>query len=84
MANGILVVPEEKELIKVDEEGMKYPIDTPTAIAIKIHSVKYLSKKLNFLRSFAGAQLFADIIIRYCFVLFSHDNSTYRTYMTEL
>jgi hypothetical protein len=35
-----LVVPLEKELIKLPLEGMKYPIATPTAIARKIHSVK--------------------------------------------
>jgi hypothetical protein len=29
MANGILVVPEEKELIKRDEFGIKYPKLTP-------------------------------------------------------
>lgn len=36
---------------------------TPMAIAINIHSVKYLSKKLNFFLSGAGAQLFADILL---------------------
>ena len=60
-AKGMLVVPEEKEFMKVDDEGKKYPIATPTPIARKIHRVRYLSKKLNFFRSFAGAQLFADI-----------------------
>jgi hypothetical protein len=63
MANGIFVVPDEKEFINPDDDGMKYPIETPTAIAKNIHRVKYLSKKLNFFLSFAGAQLFADIII---------------------
>jgi hypothetical protein len=46
-----------------EEDGKKYPTDTPMPIAKKIHSVKYLSKKLNFFLSFAGAQFFADIII---------------------
>ena len=62
IAKGILVVPEENELIKEDDEGIKKPMATPTAIAINIQSVKYLSKKLNFFLSSAGAQLFADII----------------------
>ena len=61
IAKGILVVPEENELIKEDDEGIKKPMATPTAIAINIHSVKYLSKKLNFFLSSAGAQLFAVI-----------------------
>jgi hypothetical protein len=39
-----------------DEEGKKYPIDTPNTMARKIHKVKYLSKKLNFFLSFTGAQ----------------------------
>ncbi len=62
IASGILVVPDENELIKDDEEGTKYPMATPIAIAINIQSVKYLSKKLNFFLSCTGAQLFADII----------------------
>ena len=62
IAKGILVVPEENEFIKDDDDGIKNPMATPTAIAINIQSVKYLSKKLNFFRSSAGAQLFADII----------------------
>jgi len=62
IANGIFVVPEEKELMNMDDEGKKYPMETPMAIAKNIHSVKYLSKKFNFFLSFAGAQLFADII----------------------
>lgn len=61
IANGILVVPLEKEFINVDEDGIKYPMDTPNAIAKKIQSVKYLSRKLNFFLSFVGAQLFTDI-----------------------
>jgi hypothetical protein len=35
---------------------------TPVPIAKNIHTVKYLSKKLNRFRSLAGAQLFADIV----------------------
>ena len=61
IAKGIFVVPDENELIKDDDEGIKYPMSTPMAMAINIHSVKYLSKKLNFFLSSAGAQLFADI-----------------------
>lgn len=64
MAKGILVVPDEKELINADDAGKKYPIETPIDIAKNIHKVKYLSKKLNFFLSFAGAQLFAVIMIR--------------------
>jgi hypothetical protein len=45
IANGILVVPLENELIKSALEGIKYPIETPKAIAKNIHRVKYLSKK---------------------------------------
>jgi hypothetical protein len=47
MANGILVVPEEKELIKSDELGIKYPILTPISIAKNIHNVKNRSKNPN-------------------------------------
>lgn len=61
IASGILVVPLEKELINSEEEGMKYPIPTPMAMAIKIQSVRYLLINPIFLRSTAGAQLFADI-----------------------
>ena len=62
-ANGILVVPLEKELIKLLLEGMKCPTATPIAIARNIQSVKNLSKKLNFFLFTTGAQLFADILI---------------------
>jgi len=51
IAKGILVVPLEKELINPDEEGMKYPMATPMAIARNIHKVRYLSRKLNFFLS---------------------------------
>ncbi len=63
MANGIFVVPDEKEFINPDDDGKKYPIETRMPIAKNIHSVKYLSEKLNFFLSFAGVQLFDDIII---------------------
>ncbi len=63
IANGILVVPLEKELIKLLLEGMKSHNATPIAIARNIQSVKNLSKKLNFFLSTTGAQLFADILI---------------------
>jgi hypothetical protein len=62
MANGIFVVPEEKELIKFEDCGNKFPIATPTAMAKNIQSVKNLSKKPSFFRSLTGAQLFADIV----------------------
>lgn len=57
-AKGIFVVPEEKELINPEDEGIKYPIATPIAIARNIHKVRYLSKKLSFFLSCAGALLF--------------------------
>jgi hypothetical protein len=47
IANGILVVPEEKELIKLAEFGIKYPIPTPISMAKNIHNVKNLSKKFS-------------------------------------
>jgi len=62
MANGILVVPDEKELMNEEEEGIKYPMDTPDAIARNIHRVRYLSRKESFLRSAAGVQLLEDIV----------------------
>jgi hypothetical protein len=40
IANGIFVVPFEKELINVADEGIKKPIVTPIAMAKKIHKVK--------------------------------------------
>lgn len=57
----MFVVPAEKESINVGAEGMKYPIATPTAIARKIQSVRKRSRKERCFRSYAGAQLFADI-----------------------
>jgi hypothetical protein len=69
----MLVVPDENELMKPEDEGNKKPIATPTAIAKKIHNVRYLSRKLNFFRSLAGAQSVADIIFfisMYCHYLF--------------
>lgn len=63
MANGILVVPLEKELTRPDEDGIKKPIDTPIAIARKIQNVRYRSRSPSFLRSAAGAQIIADILI---------------------
>ena len=47
IAKGIFVVPEEKELIKSAELGIKYPIATPINIAKKIQSVKNRSKNPN-------------------------------------
>ena len=47
IAKGIFVVPVEKELIKLAELGIKYPILTPTNIAKKIQSVKNWSKNPN-------------------------------------
>ena len=54
---------EENEFIKLPELGNTLPIATPKSMAKKIHKVRYLSKKLNFFRSAAGAQLFAVIFI---------------------
>jgi hypothetical protein len=48
MANGILVVPLENELINCEESGKKYPMLIPTNIAIKIQSVKKRSRKFSF------------------------------------
>ena len=62
IANGIFVVPEENELMNVDEVGKRYPIATPMTMAKIIQSVKYLSKKLSFFLSMVGAQLFTVII----------------------
>ena len=49
MAIGMLVVPMLNELILLENDGIKYPIPTPKIIAMKIQSVRYLSRKLNFL-----------------------------------
>jgi hypothetical protein len=48
MAKGMLVVPLENELMNVDEEGNKYPMAIPIAMAIKIQSVKKRLRKLSF------------------------------------
>jgi len=40
IAKGILVVPEENELMNPEEDGKKYPMETPRPIAKKIQSVK--------------------------------------------
>jgi hypothetical protein len=60
-AKGMLVVPDENELMNVEDEGKKYPNATPIPIEKNIHKVKYRSKKVSRFRSFAGAQLSADI-----------------------
>jgi hypothetical protein len=57
---GMFVVPEENELIKSAVPGIKYPRATPIPIAIKIHKVRNLSRKLKCFRS-VGLQLLADI-----------------------
>jgi hypothetical protein len=62
IAKGMFVVPLEKELINIEEEGMKYPIATPIIIARNIHQVRFLSRKPRFFLSAAGAQLVADIV----------------------
>ena len=46
MANGILVVPVENELMNVDDDGKKYPIATPTAIAKKIQRLSTCLRNL--------------------------------------
>jgi hypothetical protein len=56
MAIGILVVPLLMELISSGNDGTTYPIPTPNAMAIKIHRVRFLSKKLNFLLVAIGHQ----------------------------
>jgi hypothetical protein len=70
MANGILVVPLDSEFIHRDEPGKKFPILTPTIMAKKIQSVRYLSKKLNFLRSFVGKQFVTDIFNQLKLIVF--------------
>ena len=62
MAKGILVVPLENELIKPEDDGIKFPIATPIAMARNIHKVRYRSKKLNFFLSATGAQWFVIFI----------------------
>jgi hypothetical protein len=57
----MLVVPEDIELINTAVEGMKYPIAIPIAIAEKIQTVKYLSRKPNRLFSRLGEIIFSDI-----------------------
>lgn len=49
MAMGIFVVPLLNELMILGKVGMKCPMPTPMAIAAKIHSVRFLLRKLNFL-----------------------------------
>lgn len=49
IAIGIFVVPLLAEFMIFGKVGIKYPIPTPKAIAIKIQRVKFLSRKLNFL-----------------------------------
>lgn len=63
MANGIFVVPVENELITFLLEGIKYPTETPMAIARKIQSVRQRSKNPRRFLSFIGKQLFIDIKI---------------------
>jgi hypothetical protein len=41
MAIGIFVLPELNESIKIEEEGIKYPIQTPNAIERNIQRVRY-------------------------------------------
>jgi hypothetical protein len=62
MAKGTFVVPLESELITCEESGKKYPIPTPTNIAIKIHTVKKRSRKLSFFLC-VGLQFIALIIL---------------------
>ena len=61
IAKGMLVVPLDIELMNEAVEGIKYPIATPITMAEKIHTVKYLSKKLNLFLFAAGAQFVFDI-----------------------
>jgi hypothetical protein len=44
----MLVVPLLNEFMIFGNDGEKYPIPTPIAIATKIQSVRFLSRKPNF------------------------------------
>jgi hypothetical protein len=57
MAIGILVVPTDMFEITSETPGNTYPMAMPIPMAMKIHRVKFRSKKLSF---FIGA-IFADI-----------------------
>jgi hypothetical protein len=48
IAMGMLVVPLLNEFMIFGNDGEKYPIPTPIAIATKIQSVRFLSRKPNF------------------------------------
>lgn len=61
MASGILVVPLEKLLMKVADDGMKYPKATPISMAKNIHNVKKRSKKPKRFLETAGLQLLLDM-----------------------
>jgi hypothetical protein len=43
----MFVVPIENRLITSLTEGNRYPVTTPTDMAIKIHRVRYLSIKFR-------------------------------------
>src|SRR5690606_24584975 len=49
IAIGIFVVPVLNELRYSGNEGIKYPMPTPTAMARNIQRVRFLSRKFNFL-----------------------------------
>jgi hypothetical protein len=63
MANGILVVPLENELMNPLLDGIKYPILTPMPMAKNIHRVKFRSKNPSFFRSATGAQCSISIYL---------------------
>ncbi|CAD0218323.1 protein of unknown function [Chryseobacterium sp. JV274] len=48
IANGIFVVPMDKELVILEILGKKYPKPIPKNIAKNIHKVRNLSRNFNF------------------------------------
>lgn len=48
-AMGMLVEPELKELMIFGTDGKRYYSPTPKAMVRRVHKVRFLSKKLNFL-----------------------------------
>jgi len=58
IAIGILVEPELKEFIKLEDSGKKYPIATPISIAKNIHKVRKRSRNASFFISFLDYYLF--------------------------
>jgi hypothetical protein len=61
IANGIFVVPVENEFINPDDDGIKYPMDTPIIIARKIHKVRKRSRNPSRFLFATGLQLSIDM-----------------------